>query len=114
MSIPTNSIRLDIFIDPPTGDLQIDVIDNLTADLGSKQVSYYSDVVSGLIAKLHSEIGSFQEHGSLLRELSDLYDHIDNLEDDLGVDFEPDEELLEAIKEKQKDGNVVKFKKKLH
>tara|TARA_R100000544_G_scaffold33704_1_gene20258 strand:+ start:168 stop:512 length:345 start_codon:yes stop_codon:yes gene_type:complete len=114
MSIPSNSIRLDIFIDPPTGDLQIDVMDNLSSELGSKQVTYYSDVVSGLIAKLHTEIGSFNEHGSLLRELSDLYDHIDNLEDDLGVDFEPDEELLEAIKKKEKEGNVIKFKKKLH
>lgn len=100
-----NSIRLDIIIEPD------DIIDiavghNLTEDLGEGQVAYYLDVLNGLVHSLKNNMDGTASVGLLLRQLAILTEED---EDDI-IDFEPDEELLEAIK----DNKVIQFKKKLH
>jgi len=101
-----NSIRLDIIIEPDTDIIDIAVGHNLTDDLEEGQVAFYLDVLNGLVHGLKNNMEGSASVGILLRQLAILTEEDD---DDI-IDFEPDDQLIEAVK----DNKVIQFKKKLH
>lgn len=113
--IDANSIRLDIKIDQDTDIVDLEISHNLSATMEEAQVMFYLDTINGLTYKIKAEIETLAFQGALLREVATLRSIIDEDDED-EITFEPDEELLEIVREKRKDkdGNVVDFKKKLH
>jgi len=113
--IDANSIRLDIKIDQDTDIVDLEISHNLSATMEEAQVMFYLDAINGLTYKIKAEIETLAFQGALLREVATLRSIIDEDDED-EITFEPDEELLEIVREKRKDkdGNVVDFKKKLH
>ena len=111
MELPVNSMRLNIFYDPDDGNISVKLEENLSRTLVEDEEGFLLDLCAGLISKLQTETDSISYHGSLLRQVSMLEDELYGEDGD--IEFEADEELVKALKEKQ-DNNVLIFKKKLH
>ena len=111
MELPINSMRLNIFYDPSDGNISVRLEENLSRALVEEEEGFLLDLCSGLISKLQTETESISYHGGLIRQVSMLEDELYGEDGD--IDFEADEELVKAIKEKQ-EGNILNFKKKLH
>ncbi len=111
-NLPTNTIRLDIQIDQNTDVVNLRIAHNLSITMEEVQSTFYLDMINGLSYKIKCEAEPLAFQGELLREIATLREIID--EDDLELSFEPDEELLEKVREKQEADNVLAFKKKLH
>ena len=110
MKLPKNTINLRITIDQDTDHYDIGVEQSLSTMMSEEQYTFYLDALNGLVGKLKTELNSFAFHGSLLREVATLREIIDS---DGEIDFEPDEELIDAVKEKRS-AKILEFKKKLH
>lgn len=113
--IDVNTIRLDIKIDQDTDIVDLEVSHNLSTTMEDAQVMFYLDTINGLTYKIKCEVETLAFQGALLREIATLRSIIDD-EDEDEISFEPDEDLLDHIREKRKkaEDNVVDFKKKLH
>lgn len=111
MKLPINSMRLNIFYDPSDGNISVRLEENLSRALVEEEEGFLLDLCAGLISKLQTETDSISYHGSLIRQVSMLEDELYGEDGD--IEFEADEELIKAIKEKQ-EGNILNFKKKLH
>jgi len=110
MKLPKNTINIRITIDQDTDHYDIGAEQSLSPMMSEEQHQFYLDALNGLVGKLKTELSSFAFHGSLLREITVLREIIDN---DGEIDFEPDEELVDAVREKRS-AKILEFKKKLH
>ena len=107
--VKSNSIRLDINIDQNNDILEVVADYNLSETMSEDQQAYYLNVVNGIISKCKSEIDIFAKEGYFIRELNKLRNFADEVisnvdEDDdeaFSIEFEPSEELLDAVSEKQ-------------
>jgi len=114
MKLPKNAINISILVDQDTDSYDINVKHNLSVTMKEDQATYYLDVVNGILSKLKNEMQTFAYQGALLRELSILREFIEEEDDEDDICFEPDEELVEAMKKKNS-GKVIDFKKpKIH
>lgn len=105
-NLKINSVRLDLIIEPDTDVVDIAVGHNLSEDLEEGQVAFYLDVLNGLVHGLKTNMEGTASVGLLLRQLAILSEEDD---EDI-IDFEPDEELINKVK----NNKVIQFKKKLH
>lgn len=86
--------------------ISVAVADNLDSYEEDDSIEYLIDLAYGLRFNLDVAIESLTHTGRVVRTLNDLLD-----EDDLEIDFEPDEALLEAI-QLNKSGKILPFNKK--
>tara|TARA_A100001388_G_scaffold230025_1_gene181963 strand:- start:13637 stop:13975 length:339 start_codon:yes stop_codon:yes gene_type:complete len=107
-----NIINFRISIDQDTDHYDIDVNHNLSTTMTEEQFTFYADVIAGLNAKLRTELNSFAHMGSLLREVTILRDIIES--NDTEIQFEPDKEFEEAVRNNDT-AKILEFKtKKFH
>ena len=111
MEIPINHIRLDISIDQNNDLIQVKMDENLSPEMPEEQEIFFLDLCNGLMSKLQTEAEAISYHGWLIRQISMLEDEL--YEENEGLHFEPDEELIKSLKKRQKD-NILNFKKKMH
>tara|TARA_R100000935_G_scaffold55862_1_gene86375 strand:+ start:7355 stop:7714 length:360 start_codon:yes stop_codon:yes gene_type:complete len=116
--IENNTIRLNILIDQINDILDVEVDYNLSSTMSDDQQEYYLDVVNGIISKCKNEVGVFAKEGYFIRELNKLRlfadEIVNNEEEEFSIEFEPSEELVEAVSE-NKNGKIIKFNtKKVH
>ena len=121
-----NTIVIELEIDQDNEVMDVEVEYNLSITMTEEQKTFYVNVVNGLNSKLKSEIDVFAKEGFFIKEISHLRAFADHVvetnplkdeEDDseFTIDFEPDEELLEAISEKKNGSKIIKFNgKKIH
>tara|TARA_B100000927_G_scaffold276419_1_gene257178 strand:- start:531 stop:899 length:369 start_codon:yes stop_codon:yes gene_type:complete len=114
--IKKNSLRLDIFINPVTEAVDLEVTHNIDLDENDGENIFYIDMLNGIVHDLKINMEGFAVTGGMLRQLSDISKALSG--EDFGSDFvfEPDQALMDAIEEnksKDKDkSNVIKLKPK--
>lgn len=114
--IKKNSLRLDIFINPVTEAVDLEVTHNIDLDENDGENIFYIDMLNGIVHDLKINMEGFAVTGGMLRQLSDISKALAG--EDFGSDFvfEPDQALMDAIEEnksKDKDkSNVIKLKPK--
>lgn len=114
--IKKNSLRLDIFINPVTEAVDLEVTHNIDLDENDGENIFYIDMLNGIVHDLKINMEGFAVTGGMLRQLSDISKALAG--EDFGSDFvfEPDQSLMDAIEEnksKDKDkSNVIKLKPK--
>lgn len=111
-NLKNNTLSITIEIDQDTDVLDIQLEHSLSDSLEDGQMAFYLDMLNGIGYKINAEAESMAFQGSLIRKLSELREEIEELTGD-EILFEPDEELLEKLKE-AKDDNVISIKDKLH
>tara|TARA_R110002074_G_scaffold39156_4_gene105404 strand:- start:101 stop:391 length:291 start_codon:yes stop_codon:yes gene_type:complete len=84
--------------------MSIGVAHNLSDDMPEDEQTFYLDALNGLVSQLNTGLESLAFTGMLLRQLAEYE------EEEGGIEFEPAEELLEALE----NGKVIQLKKKLH
>lgn len=99
--LPSDAMGLIIHI-LDDGDIGVTVMHNLSDDFDEEDAEPYLDLLNGINMILGHTPELFQMYGSIARMLKTVLE-----EDESEIEFEPDEELLKAIKER----NVVPFKK---
>lgn len=121
-----NTIAIELQIDQDNEVMDVEVEYNLSVTMSEDQKAFYVNVVNGLNSKLKSEIDTFAKEGFFIKEISQLRalaDHMveassyEDEEDDseFTIDFEPDDELVEAVSEKKNGHKIIKFNgKKIH
>jgi|TARA_R110001606_G_C15077024_1_gene616745 hypothetical protein len=119
-----NTIIIEIEIDQDNETLDFDVEHNLSVTMTEEQQAYYLNIVNGLNSKLRSEIDTFAKEGYFIREINSLRTIAEQLiEDDyeeeepngFTIEFEPDEELVDAVSEQKNGHKILKFNgKKIH
>lgn len=111
-----NSLRLELFINPVTEAVDIEVAHNLDLDVNEGENYYYLDMLNGIVHDLKINMEGFAVTGGMLRQLSDIAKAVrgEDFGEDFIVGFEPDQSLMDAIEEnKTKDkSNVIKLKPK--
>ena len=118
MELPENTIQITICIDQDEDIMSVSLDENLSLKMPEDQEAFYLDVCQGVMGKLSTNLTEFRTFGKLLRTISELEDELYEEKD--GWEFEPADELLEAIKLKEngsklkENGNVLSFKKKMH
>ena len=103
---PKNSMSVQMLISESDEDgsvMNIGVAHNLSDDMPEDEKTFYLDALNGLVSQLNTGLESLAFTGMLLRELAEY-------EEEGGIEFEPAEELLEAVE----NGKVIQLKKKLH
>jgi transcriptional antiterminator len=73
-------------------------------EVEDRTIQFLIDVLHGIRISLDAGMENFAQQGAMARTIREL---IEDPEDDYLIDFEPDEKLLEALKDKR--GNVIKF-----
>ena len=104
---PKNSMSVQMLIfdeDEDGSVMSIGVAHNLSDDMPEDEQTFYLDALNGLVSQLNTGLESLAFTGMLLRELAEYE------EEEGGIEFEPAEELLEALE----NGKVIQLKKKLH
>lgn len=91
-------LRLRILDD---GEVEVFAGHNITDEVEEEQAHFYIDLLNGLQTFMETATEHLVMTGSLLRT-------INNMQQADVIDFEPDDELLEAINKK----NVIPFNKK--
>jgi hypothetical protein len=120
-----NTISIELQIDQDNEVMDVEVEYNLSVTMSEDQKSFYVNVVNGLNSKLKSEIDTFAKEGFFIKEISQLRalaDHMVSVEpyddeddSEYTIDFEPDDELVEAVSEKKNGHKIIKFNgKKVH
>lgn len=106
-----NAFSLTIYPRDSEELLDIEVNVEVAADFPEEDIEYFQDVLRGLIAHLNTGLEMVHFVGCNMRVLGELEDEIGD------VSFEPDPELVEAIKKEAAEkikSNIIQFKKKLH
>lgn len=111
-NLKNNTLTIHISIDPDAEMLDVQMEHNLSPRLPQDQADFYIDMLNGIGFKIDAEAEGLAFQGSLLRKLGELRALVDELDGE-ELAFEPDEELLEKIKEAKSD-NVISIKDKLH
>ena len=104
---PKNSMSVQMLIfdeDEDGSVMSIGVAHNLVDDMPEDEQTFYLDALNGLVSQLNTGLESLAFTGMLLRQLAEYE------EEEGGIEFEPAEELLEALE----NGKVIQLKKKLH
>ncbi len=104
---PKNSMSVQMLIfdeDEDGSVMSIGVAHNLSDDMPEDEQTFYLDALNGLVSQLNTGLESLAFTGMLLRQLAEYE------EEEGGIEFEPAEELLEALE----NGKVIQLKKKLH
>lgn len=104
---PKNSMSVQMLIfdeDEDGSVMNIGVAHNLSDDMPEDEQTFYLDALNGLVSQLNTGLESLAFTGMLLRQLAEYE------EEEGGKEFEPAEELLEALE----NGKVIQLKKKLH
>lgn len=121
-----NTIVIELEIDQDNEVMDVEVEYNLSVTMTEDQKAFYVNVVNGLNSKLKSEIDVFAKEGYFIKEISQLRALADQLvssnpyedledEDEFTIEFEPDDELKEAVSEKKNGHKIIKFNgKKIH
>lgn len=116
VAIKKNSLRLELFINPVTEAVDIEVAHNLDLEVNEGENYYYLDMLNGIVHDIKINMEGFAVTGGMLRQLSDISKAIqgEDFGEDFIVGFEPDQSLMDAIEEnKTKDkSNVIKLKPK--
>jgi len=115
-NIKKNSLRLELFINPVTEAVDIEVGHNLDLDINGGENIFYLDMLNGIVHDIKINMEGFAVTGNMLRQLSDISKAVsgEDFGEDFIVGFEPDQSLMDAIEEnKTKDkSNVIKLKPK--
>lgn len=115
-NIKKNSLRLEIFVNPITEAVDLEVTHNIDLDENDGENIFYIDMLNGIVHDIKINMEGFAVTGGMLRQLSDISKALSG--EDFGDDFvfEPDQALMDAIEEKKnKDknkSNVIKLKPK--
>lgn len=100
--LPENSITFVITLDPVEETLSIASAQHTTDGLDPEQAQTLVDIYNGICLVLDGGMDYLRFVGGILSKLEEHYSS--------EIEFEPDDELLEAIN----DQKVVKFPRKLH
>lgn len=100
--LPENSITFVITLDEIEETLSIASASSTREDLDPEQAQTLEDIYNGLCLLLDGGMDYLRFVGGILSKLNEHYGS--------QIEFEPDEELIDAINEKK----VVKFPRKLH
>ena len=96
------------------GPMHIGISCEITEDFPDDRVILFQDIMQGIVFYLHNGLELLLRTGENARYMAHLEEELDE------VDFEPSEDLLEAVAKKKADAtegseeNVISFKKKLH
>lgn len=101
--LPNNSMMFMIQI-RDDGELSVMSGNNLTKDLDEEQIEYFNDIMTGMFLSFDSMMNLYAYIGQMASVSEELYNELQERE----IDFEPDEELLKAIK----DSKIIPFDKK--
>jgi hypothetical protein len=102
--IPKNTmiVEMELLDD---GNLRTAFGHNFDLDLvEDESVQYLLDILNGIRISLDNGMEQFANQGAMARTIRDLVDELDG---GMAIEFEPDEELLEALNDKR--GNIVQF-----
>lgn len=111
-NISDNTMNIHIRIDDDEDIIDVEMEHNISEDMAPEKAEFFMDLLNGVGFKIDAEAESIAFQGALLRKVGELQDIIEEYDADL-VGFEPDDELLEKVKESQK-SNVISLKGKLH
>ncbi len=103
-----NTMAIFLTVDSEEDYLDIGVEHNFGEDLSEEARIFYLDALNGIVAKVKFGLEELAFTGMLMRNLA-AHQHDDD-EDVMGIDFEPSEELLQAMEDRK----IIKFKKKIH
>jgi len=101
--LPNNSMMLLVQMNDD-GEMSILSGSNLDEDNDEKTIEFLNDVMTGLFLSFDNMINLFAYIGHMARTSEELYDELQGQ----GAHFEPDEELLKAIR----DSKIIPFDKK--
>ena len=93
------------------GPMHIGISCEITEDFPDEQIVVFQDIMQGLVFQLQNGLELLLRTGENARYISDLEEELNE------IDFEPSEDLLEAIAKKKAEvaeENIISFKKKLH
>jgi len=110
-----NSLRLELFVNPHTDAVDIQIGHNLDLKNHEESLMFYLDVINGIMHELKISMEGFAVTGNMLRQLSEIAKAVSG--EDFGDEFifEPDKALMDAIeenKDKKKKDNVIKLNPK--
>tara|TARA_R100001443_G_scaffold28615_1_gene41824 strand:- start:6800 stop:7129 length:330 start_codon:yes stop_codon:yes gene_type:complete len=103
-----NTMNICLTIDLEEEAIDIAVDHNFGDSLSEEEQVFYLDALNGIVSKIKFGIEDLAFTGMLMRHLAAMQDDKD--EDLLGIDFEPSDELLQAIEDRK----IIQFKKKFH
>jgi len=103
-----NTMNICLTIDTEDEVIDIGVDHNLDDSLDIEEQTFYLDALNGIVSKIKFGIEDLAFTGMLMRNLAALQN--DDDEELSGIDFEPSEELLQAIEDRK----IIQFKKKIH
>lgn len=102
--LPENSITIVLSLDPDKEELSLASASCLRPDLDADQKKALNDIYNGICLILDGGIDYLRFVGSIVTQLED------RMHNECEVEFEPDEDLLEAVS----DNKIIKFPRKLH
>lgn len=90
------------------GEIAVCVGHDLDEDFDEEMAEFYLNLLMGMNLFLKHHPTVFVAHGAMFREMKNIWgDEFD--EDELDIEFEPDQELIDAI---NPGSNVIQFNKK--
>ena len=95
------------------GDFQVSIGHNLEEeDYEASELEYFNDLLNGISFSINFGLEAMAAQGAIMRNLQELSsgEEDENYELDNEILFEPDEDLLKAMK----DSKVVSIKRKLN
>ena len=102
--LPENSITIVLSLDAENEEMSLASASCLRPDLDEDQKKALTDIYNGICLILDGGIDYLRFVGSIVTQLED------RMGNECEVEFEPDEELLEAVSEQK----IIKFPRKLH
>jgi len=114
MSNKFEGVFLDITIDEE-GDLIVSAGSTFSEEYPEEWQDYLQDLLAGLYGVITSQNEAIITTGKAVRSAPGFSGfNAEDVGDQLELDFEPAEELLEALKAKSEDSTVIKFDPKKH
>ena len=107
-----STMNIHISIDSDNDVIDIEMEHDIDDGMAEDKAEFFMDLLNGIGFKIDAEAESIAFQGALLRKVSELQELLEEYEEGV-VDFEPDDQLLDKIKE-AKSNNVVSLKSKLH